>query len=499
MSLDAPAVEPVAAPQVDYAKGLAWTMGFAALMKVTVGVVTIYIARRLPLAELGIFGVLGNIYIFAEQMREAGLKQAFYNDSNISAIKFRTYARTSVMSGLTFAILLSLLSVPLATFFATPRLAWSVVWAAFATFMNALSLIPMAALNKEGKFRDVGMIESGANLLSVGVALGLVFLGWGFGALVAQLVVRSTITFALTYWQKPYSILNHDPAEARSILRICTPLVTTDILWLFYSLADQFAIMKILGIQFGASIATAAGGYYQQGMKILGIPGDLIYFPLIRTFVVAFGNRSSDLEHLGRTFLKGLNLAILLLVSMFGAAAMLAKPLVLAALTAKFAGTIPIIGIICITNSFKLTGSFAGSSLVAAGKSKIPLYAWLLPYPVAAIGIALTWNHTTLETIAWSYAAGMVVVNVVVLAAAFRFLKISRKQVGRFGECLLIAAGTTSIAYAISLLPLKPWPHVLLALAVLPFVHGMIIGIVFARKPFAYFSRSGIRLLRESL
>jgi len=486
-------------PQPNYGKGLAWTMGFNALMKIVLGGVGIYIARRLPVEQMGIFGVLANIYIFAEQMREAGLKQAFYNDNQITPVKFRTYARLSLMSGLTFGIILALLSHPLANFFGLPEVASGVVWAAFATFMNGLSVIPMASLHKSGRFRDVGLIESTSNFLAAGVSLTMVLAGWGFEALVAQLVVRACVQFCLAFWQKPFSILNYDKEAARSILLICTPLVTTDILWLAYSLIDQFAIVKILGARYGVSIATTASGFYQQGRKIVGIPGDFIFFPLFRTVAVAMGNRSTDQDHLTKTFIKAICLAVLLLAAMFGVCAALSKQIVTALLTDKYAGTIPIFGIICLGESFKLTGTFAGSALVAAGKSKIPMYAWLAPYPIAAAGVLISWPHISLISIVWSYVAGMVAVNVIVMAAGFKYLAVTRDQLMRFWECVVIALVTTATAYGFSFLPLKPWPMVLLALATLPIVHMAIIGTVFARKPLAYLSISGVKQLREAL
>ncbi len=500
MMVEEPELDPVAAPQpLDYAKGLAWTMGFNAIMKITLGVVAIYIARRLGPGEMGMFGLLSSIYIFAEQMREAGLKQAFYNDNAVSPAKFRTYARMSVISGLTFAIVLVAMSVPLSRFFGVPELAWSVSWAAIATLLNGLSVIPMAALHKSGRFRDIGLIETSANFVAAGTSLALVLSGWGFGALVAQLVVRSTVLFSLAYWQKPYSIFNHDREASRQIFRVCTPLVTTDLLWLSYALIDQFAIMKLLTYKYGIVAAKEAAGFYQQGRKLLGIPADFLYFPLVRTFVVAAGNRNENPAELGRTFLKATNLAVVLLAAMFGACAALGTPLVLAAYTSKFAGTIPIFGIICLSEAFKLTGGFAGSALVAAGRSRIPMYSWLLPYPIMAAGIYLSWPHLSLVSIVWSYSAGIIAVSTLVMFCAFRYLEVQRKQVIRFWECVAVAGFTTLIAYGISFIPLDPWPHVFLGLVTIPVLHALVIGTVFARNPVAYLNRNGLRKLRESL
>ncbi len=476
----------------NYAKGLAWTLSFNVVMKVTAGVIAIFIARKLGPAEIGIFGLLSTIYILAEQMREAGLKQAYYNDNGITPIKFRTYARLSVMSGVTFGVILFLLSWPLANFFDKPQLAWSAQWAAFATFVNGLAVIPMASLHKGGRFRDVGIIETVGTVVSSLVALGLVLVGgFGFGALVVQLVLRSTIVFALAFWQQPFSVLNHDRQMARSILRICTPLVATDLLWLVYSLADQLTITKLLG--------TTPNGFYAQGKRILSIPSDFIFFPMVRTVAVAIGNRSTSPDDLARTFMKALCLATLLLGGVMGACAMLAKPVVLALLTEKFAATIPIFGIICLTEGSKLLGSFAGSALVASGRSKIPLFAWILPYPVAIAGIWMNWSHLSLAAIVWSFAAGMVVVNVVVITAAFRFLRPALRQLRRFAQCMAISAATTAFAYVLSFLPLTPWSVVGIAAISIPVFHALLIGTIFAKNPLAFMSLSGARRFRESL
>ncbi|HTQ09583.1 MAG TPA: hypothetical protein VMI31_05885, partial [Fimbriimonadaceae bacterium] len=147
----------------------------------------------------------------------------------------------------------------------------------------------------------------------------------------------------------------------------------------------------------------------------------------------------------------------------------------------------------------RLTGTFAGSALVAAGKSRIPLLAWLLPYPIMAAGVVLSWGHISLISIVWSYVAGMIVVNVVVMAAGFKHLKVERAQLARFWECAGIALTTTAIAYGFSRLPLHPWPLVLLSILVIPVLHVAIIGTVFARNPREFLSRSGPGRLRDAL
>jgi O-antigen/teichoic acid export membrane protein len=327
----------------------------------------------------------------------------------------------------------------------------------------------------------------------------MVLVGYGLEALVAQLVVRSVVLFGLSFWQKPYSIRDVDKAASKQILRVCTPLVATDILWLFYSLADQFTIIKLLGTKFGQTFATNSNAFYAQGRKLINIPGDFLFTPINRTVAVAIGNRSADPADLARTFMKAISLAVVTLGAIFGCCAILREPLILAVYTSKLAGAIPVFGIICLSEAFKLTGTFAGSALVAAGKSRIPLFAWILPYPIMAAGIGLTWHHTSLETIAWSYAAGMVAVNLVVTAAGFVVLKVNPKQVRKFWLAVMCVALISLIAYGLSLIPLRPWPHVLLATAVLPPVYVVIIGIVLARKPFAFLSRSGPSRLREAL
>jgi len=120
------------ASKINYGRGFAWNLVFNFATKITFAVVGIYIANRLGPGPVGIYALLTTIYNFAELMRDAGLKQAFYNDPALSPSRHRTYGRLSVTSGMTFGAVMLASAYPLSKFYRLPDLAWCMAMAALA-------------------------------------------------------------------------------------------------------------------------------------------------------------------------------------------------------------------------------------------------------------------------------------------------------------------------------------------------------------------------------
>lgn len=478
-------------PGVKYGRGFAWNMVFAFISKATIALVSILVANRLGPGPVGIYATLTTIYNFAELMREAGLKQAFYNDTISSPERYRTYCRLSVQSGLSFGLVMLVLAYPAALFYAVPDLQWCMGLAAFAVAVNSLSAIPSASLLKDGRFRDTGFIEGIATLASGLVTLALVWLGFGLFGLMMQLVARSVVLLALFQRLRPLEVRHYDRGAVRPIMRVCLQLVATDLLWFFYSIADMLLVPKVLGI--------VANGNYSWGKRLITLPAELIFAPLHRTIIVAVGHRADDPNEIGRAFIRTLGLAMLLLVPLYTGIAFFARPLVHALLRPDFWPTAEVLPILCISEGARAIGTFAATALVAARRANIPLFAWIAPYPIAAGLLATRWGHLDLPFVASSFATGMILVNVIVLTGAFTVLTGWKGELGKLARA---AAGTTITvlaAYGLSRAPLQSWPLLIVAIALVPLFHLSVIGMLFAGRPLAYMSPSGIRRLRGTL
>lgn len=229
------------------------------------------------------------------------------------------------------------------------------------------------------------------------------------------------------------------------------------------------------------------------------MPAELVFAPLHRTVIVAVGNRAGNDPELGRTYTRSIGLAALLLLPLYAGLAFFAIPLVHAILTPPFWTAAEVLPIMCITEASRALGAFAGVTLVAAGRAKIPMLAWIIPYPITGLCLALNWDHLTLVTTAWSFAAGMLAVNIFVIAAAFIVLKSWKLEKAKLGKALACTTITALAAYGYSRVDLANWPLLISAVLLLPLFHLGVVGMVFAGNPFAYMSPDGLRRLRGTL
>lgn len=481
--------------RVNYGRGFLWNFVFNFFVKVLSAVVGIFIANKLGPGPVGIYALMTTVYNQAELMRDAGLKQAYNNDPELTPAKQRTYGRLSLISGLSFGIILAALAYPVTIFYRIDDLWWCMLIAAGAIAINGLSSIPVAVLLKAGKFKETGFVEGLAALASNLVAVTFVFLGYGLLGLMLQLLVRSIVLFGCYQRLEPLKIRDHDREAVKPIMRICRQLVTTDLLWMTYFIADTLIIPKRIG--------EVANGVYGWGKRLIWMPTEIIFVPVHKTITIAVGNQAGKLEQVGKTYLRSLTMAVLLLLPIYIGLAIFASPIVHAILKPSFNATAAIVPILCLADAARAITSFGGTALVAAQKPRIPMFSWIVPYPITLTILWLNWSKLDLTTTAWAFAAGMLSVCVIVTTFAFNLSRSGLPE----KQNLLRAVATTATSAAFGLILYialtrttgSAWIQALTALAVLPLAHLIVCGVVFGGGPKAYLSLSGLKRLRTAI
>jgi O-antigen/teichoic acid export membrane protein len=478
------------APKLSYGRGFAWTFLFNMVTRVSLLFVQLYIANRLGRAPMGIFALLTTIYSLAELMREAGLKQAYFNDPDLTPAKYRTYGRLSLTSGLAFGLIMAALAYPLAWFYNIPDLGWCMMLAALAVAVNGFTVVPSASLLKDGRFRDIGLIETVAAVGAAVIGLLIVLAGYGLLGLMMQLVLRSAIGFVLFQRLRPVEIRDHDREAVKPIMRLCGQLVATDLLWMLYFLTDQLLVPK----KFGES----NNGVYGSGKRLILAPAEFIFSPLHRTITIAVGHRAGNDKLIGQAFVRSFSVGVLMLLPLYLSLAFF-SPAIVQSLLPKFGPAMQLMPILAVAEACRTLTSLGGTPLVASGRARIPMYAWIVPYPVTAAMLALSWQHLTLESVAWAVTAGYASVAVVVIGSAFKLLPATAAEYRKLGKSAICVMVTGAAAYGLSRLPLHHWPLFLTGLVSIPIVHFLAVGMVFAGRPTEYMSLSGIKRLRGTL
>lgn len=170
--------------------------------KLAVQLITTAILARLILpGEHGIVAMAMPALIIARGLSEMGLPQAIVQRAEITHRLVSTLFWINAVLGLAFGALMVLLAEPAARFYGTPEVAN--VFRALGVCLVCFSLVGQytGILRRQLRIRSIERSSLVANIASVLVAIIMAFMGYGYWALVVQMVLNPALNLLLLIWQ----------------------------------------------------------------------------------------------------------------------------------------------------------------------------------------------------------------------------------------------------------------------------------------------------------
>lgn len=240
-------------------------------------ILTLYLVRALSPSDFGVFALgltIGGICLL---LSDAGLSQSvarFIAEKRESpgAITglLSDALRLKLIVGGGVALALVALAEPLASAYGQPDLAGVLRAIALATFANAMMMLYLNAFIATGRLRSnlrviflESLVEASASITLVAVGAGVIgaasgrAIGYGFGALVAVVLMRSL------YGNGMFSLRRATGSRGRELLRYAGPLFITNSAYTLYSSVDVLLI--------GALLDATAVGLFSAPMRVMAL------------------------------------------------------------------------------------------------------------------------------------------------------------------------------------------------------------------------------------
>lgn len=476
-------------------KGFAWTAFFSLFSKVLFPILGLYVSRHLGPGPMGIGGMLMQIIAISEVLRDAGLAQTYMVDHQMDRSKMGSYMAMALVMGLLPAILLFALTPTLANVFATPELLYALPIVGGIVLMNSITTMPAAKMLKEGRIKEQGMISVIAGGIALATCIIMVRLGYGFNAILTQIVVAPVIANTAIFLRSPVTVLHWDLSAFKDTFKRSGTLLAANGLNNLFLQTDIMLIVKYSG--------QAAAGLYSVALNVAYKPADIISFPLAKVLMVAFGQTSKDHDKLATNFVRAITAVVLFVTPIYITISVMSEPVVLLLFGEKYRGSIPVLSILCLYLGVRTLGNVAGHALVPAGKHAWTLYPWLIALAVTGASLIFIYRpevpHMDLNGIVWCFTAGALCVYILIVAMTFRFLRPTGEPVRQ----LWLAVGTTLatgvLIVGIHFLPLSMYVRLGITLAVAPIFHFIVTGMLFDRNWKAYLHKGGPKQLLRSL
>lgn len=300
-----------------------WSILDNLVQQVLAFVIFVVLARWLTPHEFGLLAIAHLMVLFARMSLLDAIAMPVVRAPHVDDSLFNWLFTVCTVVSAAMAVLMALLSWPLARFFGASDLVPVLVGMSFSVLLFGLARAHEARLLREGNFR-LTAIRSLCSVSAGGAAaLYLAWRGAGAMALVAQQLVMGVVALAIAlvaewrtwrprwHWSMP--LLRSHATEIRRVGLSA---------WVNYANSNGDA--ALVSVLFGP----AATGLYNLAKRVLSAAYLVIAASLGRVGVSLFVQRQGDPQALAQAYVRMLGWMLLLLAPLYTLLALVAEPLV---------------------------------------------------------------------------------------------------------------------------------------------------------------------------
>jgi O-antigen/teichoic acid export membrane protein len=232
------------------------------------------LARLVSPEHFGIVAMVTALTGVVEGVRDLGLATATVQRKHITHWQVSNLFWVNAAAGFGFTIMFCVLSPSVTIFYREERLASATMAMALAFLWSGLSVQHEALMSRQLRQGELAFIRVSASIISIGLAIGLAYRGYGYWALVWREVVRSAI-IALGVWMRcPWLPgLPRRGTGTLQLLRFGRDLSATHLLISLIANVDRLLIGRFYG--------PIPVGLYRQAQQLLMVPIDQLNAPIM--------------------------------------------------------------------------------------------------------------------------------------------------------------------------------------------------------------------------
>jgi lipopolysaccharide exporter len=335
-------------------RGIQWTTAATVLTAVMQIGYTAVMARLLDPAAFGLVAMAGVVLRFGSYFAEMGLGHALVQRSTIDDLDVRATFTASLGLGLAVAGI-AWLGAPLAVLFLKNEAVVPLVRVqALGFVLVGLGATATSLLRREMRFEAIAKLEVAAYILGYGgVGVTLAWLGAGVWSLVAASLAQQFFAASLSYAVVRHSLqFTFHRAPYARLLGYGGRVSVVGFLEFVNGNLDTLLIGRLLG--------SVLLGIYNRAYMLLYLPMYFLTNSLARVAFPAFSKVQDDLPRVRTLYLTSSTLIATVVLPVCAGVAVAAPELVQVLLGPRWAASVPILRVLCISIPLSMTTLFAG-------------------------------------------------------------------------------------------------------------------------------------------
>ena len=347
--------------------------------------VSVIIARMLLPREYGITAMITVFVGLAEVLINSGFAKALIQSEQPTQLELSSVFYFNIAISTVCAVLLAAAGPFIASFYRLPILAPLAAVMSIDLIISGFGLVQITLLTKKLDFKTQFWARLAGTVFSGALGIGMAWRGFGVWSLVGQSLSANAISIGY-YWltSRWRPSLTFRISALRSMFAFGSKLLGSGVL--------DVVFKNIYVIVIGKAFSPFELGLYTRALQLQQLPVDNIASISDRVLFSSFTAVQHDKERLKRALRRTtISLALITFPLMVGIG-ILAKPIVLFALTAKWAGCIHYLQLMCIAGALYPMQMVNLSALTAQGRSDLFLLLEIVKKVVLLAVVAVSWR-----------------------------------------------------------------------------------------------------------
>jgi O-antigen/teichoic acid export membrane protein len=378
--------------------GFIYTFSSSVLNKIIAFVGGIFIARILYPEDYGLVGMLYIIFEVTNFMISGGFGLALIREKKISEADKATVFYFNIIVSTVIYVLLWFGAPLIASFYERQELIILTRIMGLNLLFGSLLIVQTSILQRELKFKFLGILEIISGLIVTLIAVILAYKGFGVYALAIKFILGSLISSIFIFIFNPW--LPKGFINKKSFKRLFAFSSNVMLLGLLNSVFRNLN-QVIIGKYFSA----AAVGFFNQGNMLKNQVTATLNQTIIKVTFPMLSQLQEDKERLKGAYMRIVRINSFTILPAVTILILTAEPLIISLLGEKWRGSIIFLQILGISGYVSHLHGINLNVLKVYGKGRDYLYQGFFRNGITALGILITVNISAVA-MAWAYAIG---------------------------------------------------------------------------------------------
>lgn len=404
------------------AVGVGWIVAWRMATRLIGLVSTLVLVRLLAPADFGLVA-LGSSFILAiDTLSAIGVEDALVREHSPTPAMYDTGFTLTALRSVATTLIIAIAAVPIASFFAEPRLA-HVLWAlAAGTLIGGIGSIGIVDFRRDMAFEKEFLLQILPRIVSIVVTISAALIWHSYWALIAGIltgrIVRTVFGYRMHTWRPRFTL-----SAWRDLIGFSLWIWAVSLAELVRDRMDMFVVGRV--------ITPTAVGVYAMGEEVAVLPSTEVILPLCRACFSAFAAARRAGQGMEEAFMRPVATTFLITFPAGLGISLVADPLVRVIMGEKWTPAIPIIELLGIMSAVSVFGLVASTLLSAHAMLRRQFSITVICLVLRLVLLVLLVNRFGILGAAIGAFSGMLLEHSMFLVVVFSRFKLSVAELAR--------------------------------------------------------------------